>query len=361
MRIPFYKLTFGADPELFLSKDGEIIGAEKVIPKHGLQLVNEETGEEEGDPIVIIDGVQAELNPTASSCRESFSYSIKACFEALHTSLQNTGAKAEFKQTIEVSKNELKSLAAENQVFGCSPSNNAYEESKITVEAKEYPYRSAGGHIHFGENYIQLVELYKTPEDVIKILDIVLGNTCVLLDRDPGNIERRKVYGRAGEFRTPKHGLEYRTLSNFWLKHYVLTSFVLSMGRLAVCIAADPKAKAGLLELVDMKQIRTAINTNDFDLAYKNFDAIKDFLSKIQLSQNGIWLWTHPMQYLAQFEVMIKNGIDHYFKQDPMEYWINHEIGTGAENFLAGINVKDEKVPVEIKTGAGIAIVELAA
>ena len=78
--------------------------------------------------------------------------------------------------------------------------------------------------------------LHEDPLLAVKILDIVVGNTCVIMDRAPSQVERRKVYGRAGEYRLPAHGIEYRTLSNFWLRSYQLTHLVFSLARFAINI-----------------------------------------------------------------------------------------------------------------------------
>ena len=43
---------------------------------------------------------------------------------------------------------------------------------------------------------------------------------------------RRKFYGAAGEYRLPKHGLEYRVLSSAVLSHPILTHLAFDMARL---------------------------------------------------------------------------------------------------------------------------------
>ncbi len=52
------------------------------------------------------------------------------------------------------------------------------------------------------------------PLEVIKAMDIFLGVPSIFLD---GDKERRKLYGGAGAHRVKPYGVEYRTLSNFWL------------------------------------------------------------------------------------------------------------------------------------------------
>ena len=65
-------------------------------------------------------------------------------------------------------------------------------------------------HIHIG---------YDNPDketnfNIIKQMDLYLGVPSIILDT---HAERRQLYGKAGCFRHKKYGVEFRTLSNFWL------------------------------------------------------------------------------------------------------------------------------------------------
>jgi hypothetical protein len=50
--------------------------------------------------------------------------------------------------------------------------------------------------------------------DIVRCLDTVIGLQSLFLDEGK---ERRKLYGRAGCMRKKPYGLEWRTLSNFWV------------------------------------------------------------------------------------------------------------------------------------------------
>src|SRR5690606_38791590 len=115
-------------------------------------------------------------------------------------------------------------------------------------------------------------------------LDLVVGIPSVLMDRDPSNIERRKLYGRAGEYRLPAHGFEYRTPSNFWLTSYPLMSLVFGLARMAVQMAGSPHYQLYLREFFSeysTKEVEHAINSNDFNLAYKIYNSIEKKLISI--------------------------------------------------------------------------------
>jgi len=339
----------GSDPEFFYAnKQGVVIGSEKVLPKEGISM---------GEGKIIRDGVQAELNPEPRLCREQLAGNIRSCFQKIKE--QMAGKELlyiNFKEVVEVSQKEMDELSDESKVFGCAPSNNIYTgKSIIKFDPKVYRYRSAGGHIHLGKwtksmigEYNDLTGIFADintalddPKRTVPILDLIVGNTCVLVDRDPLAIERRKVYGKAGEYRTPPHGIEYRTLSNFWLKCYPLMGFVMGLARLAVLIVANDRDKE-LLSKVKIENVAKAINENNFELAYKNFkkiekpllDMIPDgFDNSIPITKNTI----------KEFKHFLTKDLSYWFKEDSLEHWVNLNISghNGWEGFIQNFVRKD--------------------
>lgn len=105
-------------------------------------------------------------------------------------------------------KEDLNSKAA--QTMGCDVSYNAYTFAPNKVDRKDYTLRTSGFHIHIG---------YDNPDpeisiEIIKAMDLFLGVPSVLIDPDK---ERRKMYGKAGEYRLTSYGVEYRPLGGFFL------------------------------------------------------------------------------------------------------------------------------------------------
>ena len=338
-----YGISFGADPEFFFTKGKEVIGSEKILKG------DIEARDEYNTPYgkVIIDGVQAELNPAPSSCREAFATNLSQCFrEVANLTKKDKNLNVSFTQVVTVGKKEFDSLSDDSKKFGCAESQNVYnKKSSITVDPNVYRKRSAGGHIHMGANAgSPLRKVLETTDVLIPIMDLIVGNTCVLIDRNPDNKERRKNYGRAGEFRVQPHGMEYRTLSNFWLQSYQLMSFVMGLSRLAVSIVADSNTDSygrgdktedfakNLLKLVDRKKVEEAINNNNFVLAYSNFIKIQKYLFDIVGTNTN----NFPLnsENVDDFKYFIKKGVNHWFKQDPLEHWLRPPIGNGWENFL---------------------------
>jgi hypothetical protein len=325
--------NLGCDPEFFFIKHGEVVGSEKVIPSNGI------LSERGGGSKVVRDGVQAEVNPSPSTCRQTLAYNIASCFATIAKEIQKTGEiKVDFSQVVKVTKEEMDTLGDKAKKLGCAPSLNTYR-SKATIGVKDvenFMDRSGGGHLHFG-----ITSKIVDAKRLVPMLDLIVGNTCVMIDRDPANAERRKVYGRAGEYRLPKYGIEYRTLSNFWLRDYKLMSMVMGLGRTAISfISSDIKEgyfEKKILKQVTRTNLKNAINNNDVELAKNNFAAIEPILVDMMPS-NGT-LSKRNMKYFHHFIKRIdEKGLEYWFKEDPMTHWTNihntHRVGSGWENFL---------------------------
>jgi hypothetical protein len=325
----------GADPELFvIDKEGKIIGSEKIIPKevkfrnyhNNVATLGHGTSGE-----IVQDGIQLELHPAPSACRANLGNEISTCFRALVPILKEKGYDLSFLPNGRIARKELDQLGEDAKKFGCKPSYNTYtqQESQIQeVDASKHLQRSCGGHIHIGmdnggwtnDETEDLKDLRENPDRYIRILDIWVGNTCVLVDRDKGNATRRKLYGLAGDVRFPKYGLEYRTLSNFWLQHYVLFSFVTGLCRQAYCIARSKPHAEELLTMVKTKDIQTAINKNNFFLALQNFWKIRPFIDKyFDKEAYSYPITTHNINEFLHF---VYKGKDAYFTKNPIEHWI---------------------------------------
>lgn len=313
-------VSWGCDPELFLERNGRIIGSEKAIPEGGLR-----GGVVYPNPLVVRDGVQVELNPPASTNFRVLGRTIGLAFEVLERQLMRfgEGTKISYKGVVDVEREELDSLSEGSRVLGCLPSKNYYGERSISEEAKKGLMRSAGGHLHIGlrRNYdAELSMLFADREELVPLLDIFVGNSCVLLDRDPLASVRRQNYGRAGEYRDPDHGIEYRTLSNFWLKNFALMTFVFGMANVAISTLAG-RLLSEIVDVVDIGNVVRAIESNDFDLAMKNFEAIHPFLMK-HLPNHGFPLRAATVDKFVTFANDVnKNSLDKYFRLEPKDHW----------------------------------------
>jgi hypothetical protein len=122
-------------------------------------------------------------------------------------------------------------------IFGCEPDFNAWTGK--TNKKPEPPHefmRSAGGHIH--------VETEKDPITVVRNMDLFLGVPSILMDNGE---ERRKLYGGPGAHRVKPYGVEYRTLSNFWIFEERLIQWVWRNTERALDSDIDVAAHADLI------------------------------------------------------------------------------------------------------------------
>lgn len=393
--------ALGMDPELFIEDaNGQIIGAERVIPPQGLGVMAEEhkaiytrdrqryyqesLAKIENDlkvgsirnPGFVLDGVQMEMHMIPDTCRASINAGIARLMHTLHAHLQtHPGTRINWGVHVEVKKHELDSLGDAAKTLGCMPSRNLHDSHATVSVDPEYRFRSAGGHIHisphggfdfeaptYGNDMhkanLQKYSWLRDPRFVM-VLDLLVANTCVLIDRDPGNIERRKVYGRAGEHRLPKHGLEYRTLSNFWLQDHILVSLVLGLVRTACCLmhfshnpGAETRTSIGaedgsdyhcvaaptfdfvgdFLGRMDLPTAIEAINRNDPDLARVNFERVKTWVNERigEVAEIGSYslVGTNGVHSLAsntieEFEFFADKGLLHWFPGDPITRWVH--------------------------------------
>lgn len=366
-------VTLGCDPEAFLARDGQVIGAEKVIASTLSDQYQRKT--------VVLDGVQLELNPNPSTCRESLAGNIAGAVAAVAKKLEekaHKGVSMSFEAVVRVDAKEMDTLSDKAKILGCAPSINLYKpEAVLRVPKNLKLMRSAGGHIHLGLSapiYGQVLVAYKPKKNpyayprpeyktvdyrkrLVPLLDTVVGNTSVLMDRNPLAAQRRKVYGKAGEFRLPAHGLEYRVLSNFWMRHYSLYSIVFGLARmccqiLATTVASEldlhlPKLVPGaakyedlesqLMSKVDLDLVRRAINKNDAELAKVTYKILREFLlNRMDTAYNTGVNGETVNAFDAFLDTVEKYGLEFWYPDDPFTHWLgNYYAYGGGELFLS--------------------------
>lgn len=144
-------------------------------------------------------------------------------------------------------------------VFGCDPDFNAWNDvmNEHADASTIGGLRSCGGHIHIGYDK----ELHGLNNNIVKALDLFLGVPSILMDDDE---KRRSLYGRAGCYRVKKYGLEYRSLSNFWVKSKDSIEWVWNQVTKAIDFVNDDQMY--LIENHE-EDIKNAINKTDKDSA----------------------------------------------------------------------------------------------
>lgn len=213
------KFRIGADPELFMaSVDGHLkaacgrIGGTKQDPMPmgiGPGFMIQE------------DNVAVEFNIPPAASADQLSENLQKALKEI-----SGGVKRMYNfEIVNLSaasfpEEELQSDAA--RVFGCDPDFNAWTGKRNPRPSADDPnLRSCGGHIHIGVDDPQLLPI----RDFIKACDFFMGVPSVIMDKDGD--KRRILYGKRGAYRPkPVYGVEYRTLSNFWIFNKSTTDWV---------------------------------------------------------------------------------------------------------------------------------------
>jgi hypothetical protein len=336
-------LMYGCDPEGFFKRDGKIIGAERVLPEEGLGVV--------GHPVVNLDGVQYELNPFPGISVHQLGNNLNYCFTKLKQQmLDYPYVQFCWDTLVEVERGELEALSPKARELNCEPSKNIYGEKPITVNGTSYRKRSAGGHMHFGLHDTAIYDGISNDERgrLIPLFDVFVGNSGVLLDRAPGQAERRENYGRAGEYRPKPYGVEYRTPSNFWLRNYSIMDFMYGMANIAVSVLDSTikgieDLEGELIETVDINKVIEAIDNNDYELARKNFQAITPFLKK-HLPARSTKIFPFTPGVIDKF-LMFTDWVDQehehlgvFFPINRVDHWATGAF-TSFEDFLSGVDL----------------------
>lgn len=212
------KITIGADPEIFVHdrRKNHYISAHDLIPGTKKNPYGIKYG------AVQVDGVALEYNIEPASSPAQFTAYNMAVLRTLNHMVQqkNNAYSLIFKPTIHFPVEYFeKEIPADAKVLGCDPDYNAYTGEINHPPSTKKPMRTGSGHIHIGwtENADPLSPAHFFDcISVVKQLDHTLGFLSSVWDEDT---ERQELYGKMGTFRPKPYGVEYRVLSNAWLRY----------------------------------------------------------------------------------------------------------------------------------------------
>ena len=317
--------TLGTDPEIFaVDPHGEIVPAWMYLPdkENPLKYRTNYTG------TAYWDGFQAEFTTQGSqTCLLQVSDNIQGGLQAVHNAASAIGAKITIDNVLPVNPDYLQNETIEHVQFGCAPSYNAYDLKGNIADGRNVPYRFAGGHLHFGISYLPTKQEQRQAiiEKYVKGLDKVLAVAVVSLLGELDNPIRRKFYGLPGEYRMPKHGFEYRPLSNAWLCHPLAMNMVFDLARSICGLAEEDLLNGWQCTEDEMKQI---VIENDIVKAREVLDRNKNMFMQIVRVINSYCYTSAPNSEFA-FKVW-RNGIDTVVK-DPKDIVSNWYLnGTGG-------------------------------
>lgn len=212
-------LKIGADPEVFVQQGGKFVSA------HGLVQGTKDEPFKVKRGAVQVDGMALEFNIDPAESEKEFKRNIKTVMGILDKMVPDHDLHPV--PTATFGKEYMATQPEEALELGCDPDFNAWNEGKENPRPNgDADFRTGAGHIHIGWTDgvdITHPEHLEACITVIKQLDWSLGMLSTVYDRDE---KRRKLYGDWGAFRPKPYGVEYRVLSNAWLKDPKLVAWV---------------------------------------------------------------------------------------------------------------------------------------
>lgn len=249
------KLKIGADPEVFLFKDGNPVSAYGVIGGNKQQPLPVRNG------AVQVDGMALEFNIDPANTELEFVYNIEDVLTQLR---QMVDGQVLATPVASFGHEYIDAQPEEATELGCDPDYNGWTGAINARPDGTLGIRTGAGHVHIGwteKADIRSESFLSMTRSAVKQLDFYLGLPSVLFD---GCTERRQMYGKAGAYRPKTYGVEYRTLSNHWLNSETLIRLVYKN----IHKAFDALINGNILHSKH-GDIQNIINTSDRDAAYR--------------------------------------------------------------------------------------------
>lgn len=248
--------TFGADPEIFLKKNGKPASAFGLIPGD-----KENPHKTEGGAIQV-DGMAAEFNidPVPSNDFELFNTRVIQQIKEIRNRVP--GYNLNVSPVQDFGQEFLDAQPAKAKELGCDPDWCAYTKAVNPRPDGERTFRTGAGHVHVGwganipvdnEEHIEICANF------VKIMDATVGLFMTIIDTDP---RRRELYGKAGAFRPKPYGVEYRTPSNAWITNRDNRKAMFILMRYSVQLA-----KSRFAENANFDEVQRIINEGDVPAA----------------------------------------------------------------------------------------------
>lgn len=217
----FNILKIGTDTEVFLQDEKG-----RLVPAVGLVGGTKQKPRplDDSGTAVQEDNVMLEFNTIPAQNAEEWLGNVNHALVLIIDEMKKKKMTLNYSPSVVFDDNQLKSAQARH--MGCDPDYSAWTLSENpTQSAKSMRnVRTAGGHIHVSFHYRGKLPDRVHFVNLIRMMDLTLGVPSVILDNDD---RRRSFYGVAGAHRV-KHEdrVEYRTLSNFWLRNDSLKRWV---------------------------------------------------------------------------------------------------------------------------------------
>jgi hypothetical protein len=250
----------GSDPEVFVTNP-----AGEIVPIIGLVGGSKNQPRPLGDGFAVQeDGVALEYNIPVCNTTESF-------IEAIEEGLRRAAAKLPAGYGTIIKPDHVFEYEQLSDplawVSGCDPDFSAWTMEKregLNYLKTVYPLaRYCGGHVHI--SYANAKESSPmTRAYLVRIMDMLVGVPARWLE---GDSIRSKEFGVYGIYRPKSYGLEYRTMSNIWMRIPALMKWVASMSLYVAGNASTAKRLSEYIYVKDTNEIpKELFNLNDLTL-----------------------------------------------------------------------------------------------
>lgn len=147
--------------------------------------------------------------------------------------------------------------------------------------------RTGSFHLHLG--HAKLLE-FEHRLNAIKLLDIYLGLSSVVFDKDETARARRALYGVSGEHRLPIWGIEYRVMGPFALRSPALVELVIDIAEYALDAMREGRQDE-IIGMIHPEEVERAINTCDVPLARRILTQLefpKALMQRVELDRGEL-------------------------------------------------------------------------
>lgn len=252
------QFIIGADPEVFVQdkKTKRFVGAHGMLKGTKARPEWLPLSHSQGQ----VDGMALEFNPPPVDKSEAFSYHIRNGKDGLNRVIKRKGMRIVVQPTVEFDDEEWARAPDEAKILGCEHDYCAWGGIHINKPPNAaVKFRTGAGHIHtgWGRGFDITDDFREICGAFVREQDALNGIASLLYDQDT---KRRELYGKAGAFRPKSFGVEYRTLSNSWVRNRALTEYV---ARRTFQAARNMMNRA----LIQTPEVETIINSNQVEEA----------------------------------------------------------------------------------------------
>ncbi len=281
------QFTIGSDVEHFLvDADGQTISVEGKLGGSKKEPLDIGQGCNRQEDCVL---AEFGIPPVMYGEKDKFVGYLDYCKQVGNEILSEQGLKLLSCSSRLFDPKELQSEQA--MTFGCEPSFNVYTKSISVIPDPEDvgTLRSAGFHIHIGfpKDFCKTeFEYIQATEKIIKLMDLNLGVPSIIMDMDE---ERRKIYGKPGDFRYRTLGddifvLEYRSLGGGLLGCKESMEYVFNQ----TCKVIDDFLAGVEVPNKMEKEIRSCILDNNFEQAKNILKVMGVQYPKVRLFEENL-------------------------------------------------------------------------